>query len=78
MQTASGTILTASITSSERDQRPWVAAQLAAGAVTNAGRMSVTCKNGNIIMNLLLAYYIGAFYQFPPNWLREEKYQVLI
>ena len=46
MQTASGTILTTSIISSERNQRPWVAAQ-DAGAVINAGRMSVTSKNGN-------------------------------
>lgn len=47
MQTASGTVITPSIASSERDQRPWVAAQKAAGGVINSGRISFTGGNGN-------------------------------
>ena len=51
MQTASGTILTTSVGSSEKDQRPWVAAQNAAGAVINAGKTSIIGKNGNLVMS---------------------------
>ena len=47
MQTASGTVMSALVTSSEKDQRPWVAAQKAAGGVINSGRMSFTGPNGN-------------------------------
>lgn len=44
MQTASATVMTVSMASSDRDQRPWVAAQRAAGGVINSGRISF---NGN-------------------------------
>ena len=45
MQTASGTVMTALVTSSEKDQRPWVAAK-AAGGVINSSRMPFTGPNG--------------------------------
>lgn len=44
MQTATGTVL-ASVTQLDKDQRPWVAAQKAAGGVINSGRMSFNCNN---------------------------------
>merc|ERR1719510_753366 len=44
MQTASGTVMTALVTSSEKDQRPWVAAK-AAGGVINSSRMPFTGPN---------------------------------
>lgn len=44
MQTATGTVLT-SVTQLDKDQRPWVAAQKAAGGVINSGRMSFNCNN---------------------------------
>ena len=47
MQTATGTVL-ASVTQLDKDQRPWVAAQKAAGGVINSGRMSFNCNNGKI------------------------------
>ena len=52
MQTATGTVL-ASVTQLDKDQRPWVAAQKAAGGVINSGRMSFNCNNGKIFK-----YYI--------------------
>ena len=51
MQSASGTIMTVSMASSDRDQRPWVAAQKAAGGVINAGRISFNGNNGKIFMS---------------------------
>ena len=53
MQTATGTVL-ASVTQLDKDQRPWVAAQKAAGGVINSGRMSFNCNNGKIFK-----YYIS-------------------
>ena len=50
MQSASGTIMTVSMASSDRDQRPWVAAQKAAGGVINAGRISFNGNNGKIFV----------------------------
>ena len=47
MQTATGTVL-ASVTQLDKDQRPWVAAQKAAGGVINSGRLSFNCNNGKI------------------------------
>ena len=44
MQTASATIVTL-----DRDQRPWVAAQKAAGGVINAGRVSFNGNNGKML-----------------------------
>ena len=41
MQTASATIVTL-----DRDQRPWVAAQKAAGGVLISGRTSINGNNG--------------------------------
>ena len=48
MQSASGTIMTVSMASSDRDQRPWVAAQKAGGGVINAGRISFNGNNGTL------------------------------
>ena len=49
MQTGSATIMTVSMASSDRDQRPWVAAQKAAGGVINAGRVSFNGNNGKML-----------------------------
>jgi hypothetical protein len=49
MQTASGTVVSALVTSPEKDQRPWVAAQKAAGVI-HSGRLSFTTPNGNYIL----------------------------
>ena len=48
MQTASATVMTVSMASSDRDQRPWVAAQRAAGGVINSGRISFNGNSGKI------------------------------
>ena len=50
MQTATGTVVSALVTSPEKDQRPWVAAQKAAGGVIHSGRLSFTTPNGNYIL----------------------------
>ena len=46
MQSAPATIMTVSMAKSDRDQRPWVAAQKVAGGVMNSGRMSFNGNNG--------------------------------
>ena len=55
MQTASGTVMSA-LATSEKDQRPWVASQKAAGGVINSGRISFTGPNGNC--NILLRHSV--------------------
>ena len=66
MQTATGTVL-ASVTQLDKDQRPWVAAQKAAGGVINSGRMSFNCNNGKIFK-----YYIDYehFYNWKPSYIK--------